>query len=72
MCSKPSVSDGLSSPSSSSTAGPSALSVVESCGQRRGIVFVRNPVDSSLSLSLQRSSLVRDRRDDLDRPTLTL
>ncbi len=36
------------------------------------MVFVRNPVDSSLSLSLQRSSLVRDRRDDLDRPTLTL
>jgi len=38
------------------------------------IMFVRSPVDSSLSLSLQRSSLVRDRDRDRDRerPTLTL
>jgi hypothetical protein len=35
-------------------------------------MFFRNPVDSSLSLSLQRSSLVRDRRGDHKRPTLTL
>ena len=35
-------------------------------------MFVRNPVDSSLSLSLQRSSLVRDPRSGRERPTLTL